>query len=88
MKDHSDGAYVVGTGSRTLLSCSNQVEFTLIKNTEENIDPENGPITGILYSVLEADLDPLEMYLSVVHSILNVTKSYMERALSEGVTSG
>jgi E3 ubiquitin-protein ligase MYCBP2 len=82
------GSYVVGTGSRTLLTCANQVEFTLLANKEKKIDPENGPITGLLYSIAEASLNPLEMYLSVLESVLSVTKTYMERALSEGVTSG
>ena len=87
MKD-GDGDYVVGTGSRTVLSCSHQVEFTLLSNKEKKIDPENGPITGLLFSVSDASLSPLEMYLSVLESVLNVTKTYMERALYEGVTSG
>lgn len=82
------GSYVVGTGSKTTLEGSKGVVFTLLKSQELKVDPENGPIASLVYSLPDSSLNPLEMYLSVVQSVLNITTSYLEKALSEGLSSG
>jgi len=82
------GSYVVGTGSKTTLEGPKEVTFTLLKSPDGKVDPENGPIAALVYSLPDSTLNPLEMYLSVVQSILTITTSYLERALSEGLPSG
>lgn len=82
------GSYVVGTGSKTTLEGPKGVVFTLLKSPDGKVDPENGIIASLVYSMPDSSLNPLEMYLSVVQSILNITTSYLEKALSEGLSSG
>lgn len=82
------GSYVVGTGSKTTLEGPKGVVFTLLKSPDGKVDPENGPIAALVYSLPDTSLNPLDMYLSVVQGILTITTSYLEKALSDGLSSG